>query len=74
MQICVISGSPKGEMSVTLQYVRFLEEAFPEHAFSVVHVGRDIRTIERQEEVWDRLLATVCSGQPRSTSCWSRPS
>ncbi|WP_292518022.1 NAD(P)H-dependent oxidoreductase [Methanoculleus sp.] len=64
MQICVISGSPKGEMSVTLQYVRFLEQAFPEHTFSVVHVGQDIRTIERQEEAWDRLLATVqeCDG------------
>jgi len=64
MQIAVISGSPKGEKSVTLQYVRFLEEAFPEHTFTVVHVGRDIRTIEQQEEVWYRLLATVkqCDG------------
>ena len=59
MQIAVISGSPKGEMSVTLQYVRFLEEAFPEHTFSVVHAGRDIRSIERQGEAWKRLLATV---------------
>ncbi|WP_054848127.1 NAD(P)H-dependent oxidoreductase [Methanoculleus chikugoensis] len=60
MQIAVISGSPpKGEMSVTLQYVRFLEEAFPEHTFSVVHAGRDIRSIERQEEAWEGLLATV---------------
>lgn len=64
MQICVISGSPKGEKSVTLQYIRFLEQAFPEHTFSVVHVGRDIRTIEQQEEVWNGLLATVkeCDG------------
>lgn len=59
MQIAVISGSPKGEMSVTLQYLRFLEEAFLEHTFSVVHAGRDIRSIERQEEAWERLLATV---------------
>jgi multimeric flavodoxin WrbA len=59
MQICVISGSPKGEKSVTLQYVRFLEEAFLEHTFSVVHAGRDIRTLERQEEVWSGVLAAV---------------
>ncbi|MCM2466701.1 NAD(P)H-dependent oxidoreductase [Methanoculleus oceani] len=64
MRISVISGSPKGEKSVTLQYVRFLEEAFLDHTFSVVHVGRDIRTIERQEEGWSGLLATVkeCDG------------
>ncbi len=64
MQICVISGSPKGEKSVTLQYVRFLEQAFPEHTFSVIHAGREIRTIEQQEEVWNGLLATVkeCDG------------
>ncbi|HOI57488.1 MULTISPECIES: NAD(P)H-dependent oxidoreductase [unclassified Methanoculleus] len=59
MQIRVISGSPKGEKSVTLQYVRFLEQAFPEHTFSVAHVGQEIKTIERQEEVWNRLLAAV---------------
>ncbi len=64
MQICVISGSPKGEKSVTLQYVRFLEQAFPEHTFSVAHVGREIRTIEQQEEVWNGLLAAIkeCDG------------
>jgi len=64
MQICVISGSPKGEKSVTLQYVRFLEQAFPGHTFSVVHAGRGIRTIEQHEETWNGLLATVkeCDG------------
>lgn len=59
MQICVISGSPKGEQSVTLQYVRFLEHAFPEHTFAVVHAGREIRAIEQREEVWNGLLATI---------------
>jgi len=64
MQISVISGSPKGEKSVTFQYVRFLEQAFPDHTFTVVHAGRDIRAIEEREEVWRGLLATVedCDG------------
>ena len=64
MQICVISGSPKGEKSVTLQYVRFLEQAFPEHTFSVAHVGQEIKTIEQRKEALDGLLATVkeCDG------------
>jgi len=64
MRICVISGSPKGEMSATLQYVRFLEEAFPAHTFSVVHIGREIRAIEREDEAWNGVLAAVkeCDG------------
>ncbi|WP_261597743.1 NAD(P)H-dependent oxidoreductase [Methanoculleus formosensis] len=64
MRISVISGSPKGEKSVTLQYVRFLEEAFPDHTFTVIHAGRDIRAIEHQEEAWNGLLAAVkdCDG------------
>jgi len=59
MRICVISGSPKGEESITLQYVRFMEKAFPDHTFSVVHAGREIHRIEQQNEAWDNLLAEV---------------
>ncbi|MDK2916955.1 MAG: hypothetical protein PWR25_1512 [Euryarchaeota archaeon] len=70
MQIAVISGSPKGEMSVTLQYVRFLGEAFPDHTFTVVHAGRDIRALEREEEAWERLLATVAESD---SVLWATP-
>ena len=59
MKICVISGSPKGEESITLQYVRFIEQAFPEHTFSVVHAGRDIRKMEQDREEWDVALNKV---------------
>jgi len=59
MKICVISGSPKGEESITLQYVRFIERAFPDHTFSIVHAGRDIRKMEQDREEWDRALARV---------------
>lgn len=59
MKICIISGSPKGEESITLQYVRFIEQAFPEHTFPVVHAGRDIRKMEQHREAWDEALAKV---------------
>lgn len=59
MKICVISGSPKGEESTTLQYVRFIEQAFPDHIFSIVHTGRDIRKMEQDREEWDRALGRV---------------
>lgn len=59
MQICVISGSPKGDASVTLQYVRFIEQAFPEHTFSVVHAGREITSIEQNKDEWSKTIAKI---------------
>jgi len=47
MKITVINGSPKGEFSVTLQTVRYLEILHPEHEFTVLHVGQKIRTFEK---------------------------
>ncbi len=47
MKITVINGSPKGEFSVTLQTVRYLEILHPEHEFTVLHVGQTIRSIEK---------------------------
>ena len=47
MNILVLNGSPKGENSITLQTVRFWEILYPEHNFSVLHVGQKIRSYER---------------------------
>ena len=47
MQILVINGSPKGEHSVTLQTVRFLEIKYPQHSFRVLHVGQKIKQLEK---------------------------
>ena len=47
MKITVINGSPKGEFSVTLQTVRYLEILHPEHEFTVLHVGQKIRAYEK---------------------------
>ena len=47
MNILVISGSPKGENSITLQTALYLEKLHPEHRFSYLHVGRTYRSLER---------------------------
>jgi len=47
MNILVLNGSPKGEYSITLQTVRFLEKLHPEHTFDVLHVGRQIKSLEK---------------------------
>ncbi|TWI74296.1 multimeric flavodoxin WrbA [Desulfobotulus alkaliphilus] len=59
MQITVISGSPKGELSVTLQSLRYIEKVFPEHRMDVIHVGQSIRAIEEKAEKREEISALV---------------
>ena len=47
MNILVINGSPKGENSITLQTVRYLEKKFPEQQFEVLHAGQRIKALEK---------------------------
>ena len=47
MKILVINGSPKGNYSVTLQTVLYLQKLYPEHTFEILHVGQKIKTLEK---------------------------
>ncbi|MFA5267980.1 MAG: NAD(P)H-dependent oxidoreductase [Methanoregula sp.] len=59
MKICVLNGSPKGKDSVTMQYVRFLELAFPAHTFVIENVGMRIALLESQEKEFSRVIESV---------------
>jgi multimeric flavodoxin WrbA len=61
MKIVVLNGSPKGEVSVTRQYVVYLEKAFPEHQFVVLPVAQRIRELERDAAAFDKVIAEVRS-------------
>ncbi|MBN2510287.1 MAG: NAD(P)H-dependent oxidoreductase, partial [Spirochaetales bacterium] len=60
MTILVIGGSPKGEESVTMQYVRYLERKFPRFHFRCVYPARNILGLEQNEEKWKDLME-ACS-------------
>ena len=47
MNILVLNGSPKGKYSITLQTVRYLEKLYPQHSFTVLHVGQKIKSLEK---------------------------
>ena len=47
MKILVLNGSPKGEYSITLQTIRYLEQCYPQHQFQILHVGQRIRALEK---------------------------
>ncbi len=47
MHILVITGSPKGENSITYQTVRYLQVVYPQHTYDVLHVGARIKSLEK---------------------------
>ena len=47
MKICVINGSPKGNNSITLHTLYYLEKLYPEHIFEYVNVGQQIKYFEK---------------------------
>ncbi|MEG2137061.1 MAG: NAD(P)H-dependent oxidoreductase [Oscillospiraceae bacterium] len=47
MNICVLSGSPKGKYSVTVQTVLFLQKHFPADSFEILHVGQTVRGLRQ---------------------------
>jgi len=61
MKIIVLNGSPKGEDSITLQYVAYIRKHFPEHDFRIIHVSQRIKKIERDLEAFQEIIDEVRS-------------
>jgi multimeric flavodoxin WrbA len=70
MNIVVLNGSPKGELSVTLQYVRFAARKFPEHTFTIFPVAQTIRKLEKDEKAFDEVISAV---RAADAVLWSFP-
>ena len=47
MNILVLNGSPKGNSSITLQTVLYLEKLNPKHKFTILNVGAKIKSLEK---------------------------
>lgn len=47
MNITVLNGSPKGDYSITVQTVKYMEKHNPQHSFSYLNVGQSIRSMEK---------------------------
>ncbi len=59
MNIVVLNGSPKGEYSITLQYVNLLQKKFKEHEFLVFHISQKIKKLEKNIDFFNRIIKTV---------------
>jgi 2-deoxy-D-gluconate 3-dehydrogenase len=47
MKILVLNGSPKGDNSITLQTVLYLQKKFPEADFQILNVGMKVKSLQK---------------------------
>ena len=59
MNILVLNGSPKGDLSVTMQYVAFLQSMNPHHSLKIINIAQQIRQIEQSEEKFNEILSEI---------------
>ena len=59
MNIVVFNGSPKGDLSVTLQYVRYAERKNPQHVFQTFPIAQTIKKLEKDEKAFDDIMNAV---------------
>ena len=61
MKIVVLNGSPKGQTSVTMQYVHFLEQRFPEAEFKFFDVALKIKKLEKDDKAFQEIIAEIAA-------------
>lgn len=59
MNIIVLNGSPKGQTSVTMQYVHYLQKQLPQHTWEIVDIAQRLCSLERDQAAFDRVIAQV---------------
>lgn len=59
MKIIVLNGSPKGELSVTMQSVAYLAKIYPQHEFTVLHIAQRIKHLEKNRAAFDDVIEQV---------------
>ena len=61
MKITVLNGSPKGETSVTLKYVHYIGQEFPQHKLEIFNISPKIETIEKDDRAFREILESTRS-------------
>jgi len=59
MKISVLNGSPKGEISVTVQYIKLLKKKYPEHAFDLIDISFDVQKYEKNPAAFQHVIDEV---------------
>lgn len=61
MKIIILNGSPKGDLSVTLQYARAIAKKHPQDEFKTINIAQRIKTIEKNQAEFEQIIADIRS-------------
>ncbi len=61
MKFVVLNGSPKGDISVTMQYVKYIQANFKQHQIDIINIAHGIKKIEKDENYFNDILDKVKS-------------
>ncbi|MBK9713179.1 MAG: NAD(P)H-dependent oxidoreductase [Kouleothrix sp.] len=59
MKITVLNGSPKGDLSVTMQSVAYLAKLYPQHEFNVLHIAQRLKRLENDRAAFDKVIDQI---------------
>jgi len=59
MKIIVLNGSPKGDLSVTMQYVHFIQRKFPQHELKILNISQQIKSLEHKKKAFGDVIEEV---------------
>ena len=59
MKFTVLNGSPKGNQSVTMQYILYIKKKHPEHEYNIVNVAQTIKKIENDEKRFGDIINQI---------------
>lgn len=61
MKIVVLNGSPKGDSSVTIHSVKYLQKKYPEHDFNIINIAKRIKGIEQKRATFDSIIEAIAA-------------
>ena len=59
MKIVVLNGSPKGDVSVTMQYANYIAKKYPLHEFQIVNISQRLKLIEKSPNEFAKIIADI---------------
>jgi multimeric flavodoxin WrbA len=59
MNITVLNGSPKGDISVTMQYIHFIAKKFPGHQLQIINISLRIKKLENNPGALSEVIDQI---------------
>jgi len=59
MKLVILNGSPKGDESVSMQYILYVKKKHPEHEYIILNVAQSIKKLEDDNERFNGIIEEI---------------